>query len=327
MWQHSERLRDPLGGEAEGPGIRVAGLKLALREVDGPAIDATRRAGLEASELEAEGREAVTQSFGRLITGPAAAGLRLAGVHDRFEESARRQDHGLGTIERVAGGADADDSAGSVVEDDRLDCFLAQRQVVGLLDAVLERELVKLLIRLGPRRMHGRALRLVQHAELQACDVGDAAHLAAEGVDLADDLPLGDAADRGIAAHRADGVGAHREESGSRPIRAAARAASVPAWPGAATTITSVVENQGRHTCHPTVDRGGELPGLPSSLATEIEIADRTRRAKRLGRQSQEARRHDRVLALRIIGGKSSCAMPTALRGHVSDLRLTFDDG
>ena len=44
--------------------------------------------------------------------------------------------------------------------------------------------------------------------------VGAPAHDAAQGVDLADDLPLGDAADGRVAAHLPDGVGVHGEQDG-----------------------------------------------------------------------------------------------------------------
>ena len=54
--------------------------------------------------------------------------------------------------------------------------------------------------------MHGRALAAVEHAELDAGGVDGPAHGPAQGVDLADDLPLGHAADGRIAAHLGDGV-------------------------------------------------------------------------------------------------------------------------
>ena len=57
---------------------------------------------------------------------------------------------------------------------------------------------------LGARRPDGGALAAVEHAELDAGLVGDEAHEAAEGVDLADDLALADAADGGVAGHAAD---------------------------------------------------------------------------------------------------------------------------
>src|SRR5439155_607740 len=47
------RLGEAPGGEAERPRLGVAGLRLALREVDGPAVEAAGGAGLEAGELEA----------------------------------------------------------------------------------------------------------------------------------------------------------------------------------------------------------------------------------------------------------------------------------
>ena len=49
-----------------------------------------------------------------------------------------------------------------------------------------------------------------------AAGVDDLAHLAAEGVDLADDLALGDAADGRVAAHLRDGVGVHGQQRGAQ---------------------------------------------------------------------------------------------------------------
>ena len=84
--------------------------------------------------------------------------------------------------------------------------FLPQRQVRLLLDQSLDLELISLLIRLGPRAMHGGAFAAVEQAKLNARRVDRPAHDAAEGVDLADDLTLGDSADGRITAHLADRV-------------------------------------------------------------------------------------------------------------------------
>ena len=46
------RDRDGVGREAEGTGWIVARLRLALREVDGPAVEPTGGAGLEARQFE-----------------------------------------------------------------------------------------------------------------------------------------------------------------------------------------------------------------------------------------------------------------------------------
>ena len=54
--------------------------------------------------------------------------------------------------------------------------------------------------------VHGGAFAAIEHAELDAGGVDGAAHRAAQGVDFADDLPFGHAADGRIAAHLADGI-------------------------------------------------------------------------------------------------------------------------
>jgi len=60
--------------------------------------------------------------------------------------------------------------------------------------------------------VHRRPLGRVQHAELDAGRVGHPGHLAAERVDLADELPLGQPSDGRVAAHQRDRVQIHREQ-------------------------------------------------------------------------------------------------------------------
>ena len=64
------RLRDALGREAERPRLGVAGLRLALVEVDGAAVEPAGRAGLEAGQLEAAAGQAVAERLGGLIARP-----------------------------------------------------------------------------------------------------------------------------------------------------------------------------------------------------------------------------------------------------------------
>jgi hypothetical protein len=60
--------------------------------------------------------------------------------------------------------------------------------------------------------------------------IGRARHQPVEGVDLAHEMALAEAADRRIAAHRADRLARSNETSPVRaPIRAATAAASQPA--------------------------------------------------------------------------------------------------
>jgi len=60
--------------------------------------------------------------------------------------------------------------------------------------------------------VHRRPLAAIEQAELDGGGVGQEPHRAAEGVDLADDLPLGHAADRRVAGHLADRVGVDRQQ-------------------------------------------------------------------------------------------------------------------
>ncbi len=64
-------------------------------------------------------------------------------------------------------------------------------------------------------------------------------HHAAQGVDLADDLPLGDAADGRVAAHLADGVADSWSAGRPCPHPRAAKAAFGPGVPRAPITTTS----------------------------------------------------------------------------------------
>src|SRR5207253_1626777 len=76
----------------------------------------------------------------------------------------------------------------------------------------------KLAVGLGAGTAHGRALAAVEHPELDAGLVCDAAHQAIERIDFAHQMTLAEAADRWIARHRPDsreavghqrGLGAH----------------------------------------------------------------------------------------------------------------------
>ena len=67
-------------------------------------------------------------------------------------------------------------------------------------------EAVGLLVALGARRPDRRAAGSVEQAELDADRVRDLAHDAAQGVHLADQVPLGNAADGRIAGHLGDEI-------------------------------------------------------------------------------------------------------------------------
>ena len=68
---------------------------------------------------------------------------------------------------------------------------------------------------MGAGAPDGGAAGGVEEAELDAAGVGDFAHDAAEGVDFADEVAFGYAADGGVAGHLGDEVEVEGEEGGA----------------------------------------------------------------------------------------------------------------
>ena len=69
---------------------------------------------------------------------------------------------------------------------------------------------------MGAGAPDGGAAGGVEEAELDAAGVGDFAHDAAEGVDFADEMAFGYAADGGVAGHLRDEVEVEGEEGGAQ---------------------------------------------------------------------------------------------------------------
>ena len=73
---------------------------------------------------------------------------------------------------------------------------------------------ILLLVTLRPWRPHRRTARRVQQSELDADRVRHLAHNAAQCIHFADEVPLGDAADGGIARHLGDKIDVERVKCG-----------------------------------------------------------------------------------------------------------------
>ncbi len=206
------RTRDPPGQEREGDRVVVARLAHQAVEVDGPAVEPRGRAGLEPSQLEAERQEAPGEPIGRGVAGAAARGLDLAGVHQRLEEGAGGQDNGPRAIRGAAPATDARDPA--PLDQERLDHLLAEGEVLLPFDGLLGQELVGFFVALRPGAVHRRALAPVQKTELDGGRVGEYPHGATQRVDLTNDLPLGHAPDRRVAAHLPGAIAVDRQQRG-----------------------------------------------------------------------------------------------------------------
>jgi hypothetical protein len=72
--------------------------------------------------------------------------------------------------------------------------------------------MVEVLVLLRAWAAHRRAAAAVQQPELDSARVREAAHCASQRVDLADEMPLREATDRGIAGHARHGITLQRDE-------------------------------------------------------------------------------------------------------------------
>ena len=190
-------------------------LDVHAAEVDRAAEHARRRARFEAARLQSEAAaDGFRQQVRGGIAGAAPGEMREAVMQETVQKGPRRHDDRLAPV----GVAEARDHArdGVAVRDEIDRLLLTDRKVRGLLEHVLHGALVAGLVALCARRPHGGPLRAVQHAELDGGGVGDLSHEAAEGVDLAHEMPLRDAADARIAAHLRDVVQIHGEHQGRR---------------------------------------------------------------------------------------------------------------
>ena len=118
------------------------------------------------------------------------------------QKRAGRQHHGAGRNDAAIGQPDARDA---LLDDEIVHLGFDHGQIRGLADRLLHRRRIKLAVGLGARAAHRRSLAAIEHPELDAAGIGDAAHEAVERIDLAHQMALAEPADGRIARHRADG--------------------------------------------------------------------------------------------------------------------------
>ena len=228
----------------KGVGSASPGCTSKLRPVDGAAVEARRRAGLEAAAAQTELLQGFAEQDRGWFAGASCGILLLAAVDEAVEECAGGDDDGGGADGAAVAEADAADrttvrcgcGAGiefgrpvfsyefpvlsdwaemSAVFNNQIRNFRLLDFQVGLrFQHFAHFQPVGLLVALGAGRPHGRAARGVEQPELDADGVGDFAHDAAQGVHFADQVSLGNAADRRIAGHLGNEVDVEGVEGG-----------------------------------------------------------------------------------------------------------------
>ena len=131
----------------------VAFLLGHLREIEAPAQQSRRGAGLEAPEFNPGLEKASRQRFGAEITQTAAFVLVLADMHQPPQKRAGGHDDRSAAKFNIQIGPATDDFA--VLEDQAGDGRLENFQIRLELEGVLQAKLVGFLVTLGARRLDG----------------------------------------------------------------------------------------------------------------------------------------------------------------------------
>ncbi len=206
---------DPLRLKGEGGRLRIPGLDQSLVPPHGATVQPRAGPGLQTNQPQAKAGEGGGELAHRLLPDPAARPPHRTGVQQAIEEGAGGHHDRVGTVLPAKVSGDPDDPP-------RRDAhrhhplLLHVEPRLGLEDR-LHPMLVGILVRLGADRLDRLPLRGVEHAKLDTSGVGYPPHLAAEGVDLAHQVALANAADRRVARHQGDGVEREGEAGGARP--------------------------------------------------------------------------------------------------------------
>ena len=197
---------------------RSPGCSVEPGEIDGAAVDARRRAGLQAPDRQLQLAQPRGERERRRVAGAAAPGS----CRGRRGSRPPRKVPAVSTTARrgesqADGGHGADDAV--ALDDQVVDRLLEEPQVGLVFEAAADGGAVQHAVGLGARGAHRRALARVEGAELDPRLVGGDRHGAAQRIDLPDQVALADAADRGVAGHLAERLDGVREQQ-----RAGARA-------------------------------------------------------------------------------------------------------
>ena len=128
------------------------------------------------------------------------------------QEGAGRHDHAPRSDAAPVAERDAGDA--SVLDDQIRYLAFDEGQTGRGQDPAQRRFVVGRLVLLGARAANGRAPTAVEQPELDPAGVGEPAHLPAQGVDLADEMALGQAAYRRVARHPRHRVTTQRDHRG-----------------------------------------------------------------------------------------------------------------
>ena len=160
----------------------------------------------------------LSRRIGRLdrasFADPAAFVLFLAAEDAAAEKCAGCQYH-RPAID-LAAVVEPDPSHLARAQDERVDLALDDRQPLVRCELRLDRPGVKDAICLDAWTLDRQPLATVEHSMVDRGSVSGAPHQSIKRINLADQMPLAQPADRGVARHRPDPVAAMRQQRGAR---------------------------------------------------------------------------------------------------------------
>jgi hypothetical protein len=206
---HVEQIIFPIGKERNW---FVAGLNFCLGEIDSAPEKTGWRAGLQASQFQAELLEGSREPHRGTLPCPSARLLIGSDMHQPAKEGAGSDDDRSPKILDFESRLDAASRAVCVQDPGNLALF--DIEVGFALANPLEPKLIGFLVALRTWGPNARASFSVQHPKLKTGHICCLAHFAAEGVDLAGEVTFGQTTDGWVAGHLADGIGIDRKQKG-----------------------------------------------------------------------------------------------------------------
>jgi hypothetical protein len=174
-------------------------LSLEPGEINGPTIDAWRRAGLESGHREPNClkllRKVRRGCLSRATTGKLRVG---ADVNAAAQERASRNDHARRGKPATLEGFDTGDPTRVWVDDKPGNGSLNRRYPRVLFEEMSNSTAIQSPVTLGAGGPHCGSFAPIQHSKLEHREVGRATHDSAERIDFAYHRALRDAANRGI---------------------------------------------------------------------------------------------------------------------------------
>ena len=199
-------------GERERDGIGIAVLTDKAGEVDRGGAQAGWGSRLHPPHLESERSERSGEFQRGDFPCTACRVMDVADVNESPEKGSGGQHDRLAAMKNTRL---IDNAANpTLLDDEAFHQPLAQVESLLPFHHAFHGETVKLFVALEARGLDGRPLGGVQQPEVHGGFVRDPAHLAAQRVDLLDELAFGEAADCGIAGHQSDRVEADVEQKG-----------------------------------------------------------------------------------------------------------------